>query len=59
MDSLYEFVGLCFDCEMGFCWLCSSGFFLVVVVRFVGLAVLDGVTIGLAMGRGSWVSPLI
>jgi len=30
--------------------LCSSGFLLVVVVRFVGLAVLDGIAVGLAMG---------
>ena len=38
---------------MGFCWLCSdSGFLLVMVVRFVGLAVLNGVTIGLAVGCG-------
>ena len=53
------------DCDrVGFCWLCSSGFSLVMGVRFVGLVVLDGVVIGLAVGcgchhrfgRGLWVS---
>ena len=42
---------------MGFCWLlCFDGFLLVMGVRFVGLAVLDGVAVGLAMGCGchSW-----
>ena len=35
-------MGLCSNCDMGFCWLCSNGFLLVVVVKFVGLVVSRG-----------------
>ena len=47
---MWVFVG----CDpVGFCWLwCSSGFLLVMGVRFVGLAMLDGVAVGLAVGCG-------
>ena len=47
---IWVFVG----CDpVGFCWLlCFNGFLLVMGVRFVGLAVLDGVSVGLAMGCG-------
>ena len=49
---------------MGFCWLCSGGFLLVMGVKYVSLAVLDGVAICLVVGhgchhwfsRGLWVS---
>ena len=38
---------------MGFCWLCSNGGFLLVMeVRFVGLAVLDGIAVSLVVGCG-------
>ena len=37
---------------MGFCWLCFGEFLLVMGVRFVGLVVLDGIAIGLAVGHG-------
>ena len=35
---------------MGFCWLCSGGFLLVIGIRFMGLVVLNGVVVGLAVG---------
>ena len=37
---------------MGFCWLCFGGFLLVMGIKFVGLVVLDGVIVGLAVGCG-------
>ena len=60
------FVGCC-ALAMGFCWLCSGGFLLVMGVRFVGLVMLDGIVIGLAVGygchrqfgHGLWVSLLV
>ena len=53
---------------MGFYWLCSDGFLLVVLLWvFVGLVVLVGFTVSLAVGcgchcrfgRGLWVSPSV
>ena len=53
---------------MGFYWLCSDGFLLVVLWWvFVGLVVLAGFAVSLAMGcgchyrfgRGLWVSPSV
>ena len=38
--------------DVGFCWLWFGGFLLVMGVRFVGLAMLDGVVVGLAVGCG-------
>ena len=39
---------------MSFCWLCFGGFLLVMEIRFVGLVVLDGVVVGLAVGYGCY-----
>ena len=46
-------MSFCWLCFGGFfCWLCSSGFWLVMGVRFMGLAMLDGIAVGLAGGHG-------